>query len=580
MHSHRLHRVVALFLAASFLALAVAGPAHAWWDGKWKYRKKIVLDATPQGGDVKEALSDFPVLVRLHAGDFTFENAKSDGADVRLIASDDKTPLKYRIEQCDQKQGIALIWVKVPNISPASNEGSFWIYYGNAAASAGGDAGAVFDASQLAVYHLSEKEGLPQDATSYKNNATECTGKLGVPSPIGSGLSLKGGTDRLVVANGASFDFAKGFTFSAWVRVSRPENGRLFSREDGKQSMIVALEGTKVYASFSDKNKKTTTDKVDLPLSKWVHVAVTAAPGKEIAIYADGRQRATTKLAGPLPAPSADLVFGAGFAGDLDEIGIAGIARSAAWVHAEAASQGPDAPFLSFQEEESSSGGGENLTAHLLVVTARAITLDGWLIIGCIVVMIAITWILFVNKFALVRKLKKDNAAFAESFSACEEVLSVNEDFEDSSLFRVYSSGLEELTRRKVKEKRLSGQALTAFRATLDKAALQESKRNTAGLLLFTLSISGGPFMGLFGTVWGVINTFAGVAEAGEANLAAIAPGVASALACTLMGLMLAIPALFQYSYLSAEIKNLSADMGIFMDEFTNRVEEEYGEKR
>ena len=57
--------------------------------------------------------------------------------------------------------------------------------------------------------------------------------------------------------------------------------------------------------------------------------------------------------------------------------------------------------------------------------------------------------------------------------------------------------------------------------------------------------------MGLFGTVWGVINTFAGVAEAGEANLAAIAPGVASALACTLMGLMLAIPALFQYSYLS-----------------------------
>jgi biopolymer transport protein ExbB len=85
--------------------------------------------------------------------------------------------------------------------------------------------------------------------------------------------------------------------------------------------------------------------------------------------------------------------------------------------------------------------------------------------------------------------------------------------------------------------------------------------------------------MGLFGTVWGVINTFAGVAEAGEANLAAIAPGVASALACTLMGLMLAIPALFQYSYLSAEIKSVTADMNVFMDELTNRVEEEYGGK-
>jgi biopolymer transport protein ExbB len=156
------------------------------------------------------------------------------------------------------------------------------------------------------------------------------------------------------------------------------------------------------------------------------------------------------------------------------------------------------------------------------------------------------------------------------------------EDFADSSMFRVYEAGQEELERRlgKMKEAtRLPGQAMTAFKAALDKASLQESKRNTSGLLLFTLSISGGPFMGLFGTVWGVINTFAGVAEAGEANLAAIAPGVASALSCTLMGLMLAIPALFQYSYLSSEIKNITADMNVFMDEFTNRVEEEYGDR-
>jgi biopolymer transport protein ExbB len=141
---------------------------------------------------------------------------------------------------------------------------------------------------------------------------------------------------------------------------------------------------------------------------------------------------------------------------------------------------------------------------------------------------------------------------------------------------------MDELEKRlqKMKETKatcLPGQAITAFKASLDKAALQESKRNASGLLLFTLSISGGPFMGLFGTVWGVINTFAGVAEAGEANLAAIAPGVASALACTLMGLMLAIPALFQYSYLSSEIKGITADMNLFMDEFTNRVEEEHG---
>jgi biopolymer transport protein ExbB len=85
--------------------------------------------------------------------------------------------------------------------------------------------------------------------------------------------------------------------------------------------------------------------------------------------------------------------------------------------------------------------------------------------------------------------------------------------------------------------------------------------------------------MGLLGTVWGVINTFAGVAEAGEANLAAIAPGVASALACTLAGLIVAIPALFAYSYLSSQIKNSMADMNVFMGEFVTLVEEEYGGK-
>ena len=583
-------RLIAALLCASFLILSFgAGSASAWWDGKWKFRKKIVLDTTPQGGDLKEALTDFPVLVRLHTGNFTFENAKSDGSDIRFVASDDKTPLKYHIERFDPKEEMVLIWVKVPSIAPASQEGSFWIYYGNSSAVSGEEAGGTFDTPQALVYHLGEKDGLPQDATSYKNNAKEFTGKLDTPSPIGRGITLKG-EDRLVVAKSPSLNFTKGFTFSSWVRSARTQtDGRLLSWDDGKQSMVIAVDGTKLYAAFSGQ-KKIVSDKVDLPQSKWVHVTVTAEPGKDLVIYTDGRQRATSKLAS-LPEPSSDIAIGGtlqgknGFAGDLDEIGIANIARSASWVHALALSQGPDTPFLTFQDEEGTSGGTGNVTVHLLVVTAKAITLDGWLIIGAIVAMIAITWVLFFNKFVLLRKLKKDNEAFSEAFSASDELFTAEEEaFGDSSLYRVYRAGMEELERRLKKMKDthatcLPSQAITAFKAALDKASLQESKRNTSGLLLFTLSISGGPFMGLFGTVWGVINTFAGVAEAGEANLAAIAPGVASALSCTLMGLMLAIPALFQYSYLSAEVKSMSADMNVFLDEFTNRVEEEHGGK-
>ena len=140
MRGRWLRRVAACGLLVSLVVL-VAGPAAAWWDGKWKYRKKIVLDTTPQGGDVKEGLADFPVLVRLHSGNFTFANAKSDGADIRLIAADDKTPLKYHIERYDPAGEMVLIWVKVPRLAAASNQDSLWIYYGNSAAADGQDAG-------------------------------------------------------------------------------------------------------------------------------------------------------------------------------------------------------------------------------------------------------------------------------------------------------------------------------------------------------------------------------------------------------------------------------------------------------
>jgi biopolymer transport protein ExbB len=577
-----LRRVAACALLVS-LFVPVAGPAHAWWDGKWKYRKKIVLDTTPQGADIKEALTDFPVLVRLHSGNFTFANAKSDGTDIRFTAADDKTPLKYHIERYDPAEEMVLIWVKVPRLA-ASGQDFIWVYYGNGAASDGQDSGGTYDTSQLAVYHLGEKEGISRDATSYKNNGKEFTGTLGAPCAIGRGITLNGEGDRLTIAKSPSLSFSKGFTFSAWVRMMRPQaDGRLFSWEDGKQSVVIAVDGTTLRCDVS--GRKTAAE---LPQGKWVHVAVTA-DGKTLSLYTDGRERSQQKLAGAMPEPAADIVVGGsllgkhGFIGAVDEVGIAGVARSSAWVHADAVGQGPETPLLSYLDEESASGGTESLTIHLLVVTARAITLDGWLIIGAIVIMIALTWILFLNKFMTLRKLKKDNAAFSEVFAGSGGLRAANEEgFPDSSLFRVYAAGLDELERRlrKMTEAGLThlpGHAMTAFEAALGKAAMQESKKNTAGLLLFTLSISGGPFMGLFGTVWGVINTFAGVAEAGEANLAAIAPGVASALACTLMGLMLAIPALFQYSYLSAEIKHITSDMNVFMDEMTNRVEEEYG---
>ena len=584
------------FLILLFVVLVSTGDAHAWWDAKWQYRKRIALDTSSQGAGVKEGVNDFSILVRLHPGNFTFENANNDGSDIRFVSADDKTLLKGHVERYDTKEGMGFLWVKIPKLSASSGQDYIWLYYGNSNAAKDQETGGTYDTPQLMVMHLSEKDGIPRDATSYNNHAREFTGKLGVAGPIGGAASFRGDGEKMIVAKSPSLNLSRGLTFSAWIKLARSqENARLLSWDDGKQSILIGIEGTGFYGSFADQKSKTIVGKTtDLPLRKWVHIAVTAEPGKNVVFYVNGDEKASQKLQNSIPEPQADVSIGASrqgknpFVGDIDEIKIAGTARSPAWIRASAIGEGPETPLITYGEEEVSSSAGENLTIHLLVVTARAITLDGWLIIGIIIIMIGITWILFFDKMSVLRRTKRDNTAFMEAFSGSTDIKTMEnqaDEFAESPLFRIYSAGMKELLRRVAstdgtcKTVSASGNTIAAFKTILNKASLQESKKNMAGLIFFTSSISGGPFLGLFGTVWGVINTFAGVAEAGEANLAAIAPGVASALACTLMGLMLAIPALFQYSYLAAEIKNITADTNVFVGEFTMRVEDEYGVK-
>ena len=106
---------------------------------------------------------------------------------------------------------------------------------------------------------------------------------------------------------------------------------------------------------------------------------------------------------------------------------------------------------------------------------------------------------------------------------------------------------------------------------------VREGQSINSYIVLLTIAISGGPFIGLLGTVVGVMVTFAGIAAAGEVNINAIAPGMAAALLATVAGLGVAIPALFGYNYLGAQIRELVADMHVFADEFTARMAESFG---
>jgi len=585
-------RMIAALGALVVLGLLAAPNAHAWWDGKWKQRMKIQFDTSAKAADVKESLLDVPVLIRLHTGNFSFSNAKADGSDIRFVSSDDKTPLKYHIEKFDSNEEIALFWVKVPRMSGGSIQDFIWIYYGNASAPDGQSAGGTYDLNYVAVYHLAEKDGNPRDSTAYTNHAGGFTGKLGIPSVVGSGAQFDvpdGG--QMTIARSPSLSFTKGFTFSTWVRPGQSTgNSHLFSWDDGIQSIVIGIDSGKAYCILGyGKGQETATPKTAaLTANRWQNLAVTVDPEKQITLYVDGREAAISTLNRPIPTPAADIIIGEAakggnaFIGDLDEVQLSNVVRSADWIKETFQSQVPDGLLTLYKEEESGGGSGESLTIHNLKVIIKVNTLDGWMIIGGIIIIGIASLIVYRQKIWMFHEIRNGNAKFAQAFRRMKHPLDLLEKGQDfqGSFYRVYRAGCEELKTLLEEQgdtykewKRPSEEVMTGFRSAVFKEAMQESRRLASGTLILNVAVSGSPFLGLLGTVWGVMNTFASLAESTEANLAAIAPGVASALACTLTGLLVAIPALFAYSYLTGHIRDLNADVRMFIDDLNSKLE-------
>ena len=140
-HNNTLNRL-ALFIL--LVILAQASSAMAWWDEKWQYRKKITIDTSESGAELKGNASEFPLLIRLHTGNFNFTRAREDGSDLRFINADDKEPLKFHIESYEPVDEMALVWVRIPRLAGGNSQQSIWMYYGNKAAPAAQAAAASF----------------------------------------------------------------------------------------------------------------------------------------------------------------------------------------------------------------------------------------------------------------------------------------------------------------------------------------------------------------------------------------------------------------------------------------------------
>jgi biopolymer transport protein ExbB len=290
---------------------------------------------------------------------------------------------------------------------------------------------------------------------------------------------------------------------------------------------------------------------------------------------------APAAAAPPAPAPA----LAAGFVGDLDEVEMAKVARAAPFIAAAFASQSPESHMVAYGEDEENS----SMSGGYFGVILRSVTIDGWVVIGILGIMFAVALVVMITKAIYVNKTARANRPFLDLFTrygADFDTLRVqveaadDHSMDDSILYRVYRAADEELVRRTEASRTgylvLSPQAIASIRAGLDRVAQQEVEKLNSLLVLLTIAISGGPFLGLLGTVVGVMITFAAIAASGDVNINAIAPGIAAALVATVAGLAVAIPSLFGYNYLTARIKDLTAQMRGFVDELVTRLGETY----
>ena len=580
-HSFSFLRAPLVLRAALALAVCLGSVAHA--EGDFQYGKKLVFDTTQTGSKLDAPVGQLPVLVRLHSGNFTFAEAKPDGSDLRFFAGDGKTPLNYTIEKFDAVNEIALAWVQVPKINPDIKTESIWVRWGNEGAASTQDSKATFDASHLLVLNFDAPEAV-KDSSANALVLKESTAKPLENGPIGGAASFDGGSRIVLQGPALQLKASEGFTLSAWVNPVATEKGGLFSVANGALSVVLDAAG-KVQLSAG---KAQLLSSLALKAGVWQHIAIIAAAGKA-QIYLDGVQVADGALVWSDLA--GDFVVGEAFRGGMDAATLSNVARSVDYVKALAFTQMADSPMVAFDEGEVAAEGEINYFAILL----GAVTIDGWVVIAILGVMAVVSVWVMIEKTLTLGRTEKANAEFLELFKNKSQALlnpadleyaaaRRNPAFKNSSIYSLYAVGMHEVEQR-FKAQKAAGKAphittaaLESIRAALDATIVRAGQKFNSGIVLLTISISGGPFLGLLGTVVGVMITFAAIAAAGDVNVNAIAPGIAAALVATVAGLAVAIPALFAYNWFAIKIKNIAADTTVFADEFLTKSAELHGQ--
>jgi biopolymer transport protein ExbB/TolQ len=189
------------------------------------------------------------------------------------------------------------------------------------------------------------------------------------------------------------------------------------------------------------------------------------------------------------------------------------------------------------------------------------------------------------SKALQMRRARRLNEFFNVEFRGQAKVLAIFDrrvDVEGCPLFTTYQEGCLELDSRlkapsgEGRRVHVSIKGMEHVKRSLERVVSQEALKLESGLILLAVAVSGAPFMGLLGTVWGVMSAFAAVAASGQANLTVLAPGVSAALVTTVAGLLVAIPSMFGYNWMVHNLRVMTVELDNFAQELVSKMETEY----
>ncbi|HVZ72451.1 MAG TPA: protein TolQ [Polyangia bacterium] len=226
------------------------------------------------------------------------------------------------------------------------------------------------------------------------------------------------------------------------------------------------------------------------------------------------------------------------------------------------------------------AGAGEARLDILQLILGASPVVKG--VLALLILMSLASWFVIGSKTLFLSNAASRSAKFQDAFwktGRLDEIWRISEASPPSPVSEVFRAGYTELAKLQKRRQEAPDAAseellgdIESVQRALDRARTVAITDMESRVPLLGTTASAGPFIGLFGTVWGIMNSFRNIGAKGAANLATVAPGIAEALVTTAIGLMAAIPAVMAYNYLSRRIRVLSAEMETFSSDFLNIV--------